>query len=84
MIHAEDLGGYYRVPADNRDLNYDAYYSEGQSPLPDRRLQLPQHPPAQRGGDGGDAAGAGVYQRSEVRGQRAGSEYVRPQDGFAR
>jgi UDP-N-acetylglucosamine 4,6-dehydratase/5-epimerase len=26
---AEDLGGYYRVPADNRDLNYAAFFSEG-------------------------------------------------------
>jgi len=26
---AEDLGEYYRVAADNRDLNYDKYYSEG-------------------------------------------------------
>jgi len=26
---AEDLGGYYRVPADNRDLNYEAYFSKG-------------------------------------------------------
>jgi UDP-glucose 4-epimerase len=26
---AEDLGDYYRVPADNRDLNYDSYFSEG-------------------------------------------------------
>jgi len=33
MIHAQDLGGYYRVPADNRDLNYDAYYTEGLEPL---------------------------------------------------
>ena len=29
MIHAEDLGEYYRVPADNRDLNYNKYFSEG-------------------------------------------------------
>lgn len=29
MAHAEDLGEYYRVPSDNRDLNYDAYFSEG-------------------------------------------------------
>jgi len=35
LLHAVDLGGYYRVPADNRDLNYNAYYSEGQSPLPE-------------------------------------------------
>ena len=29
MARAEDLGGYYRVPADNRDLNYDLYFTEG-------------------------------------------------------
>ncbi|WP_305981822.1 polysaccharide biosynthesis protein [Roseivirga thermotolerans] len=29
MVKAEDLGGYYRVPADNRDLNYDRFFSEG-------------------------------------------------------
>jgi len=28
---AEDLVGYYRVPADNRNLNYAAYFSEGRS-----------------------------------------------------
>ncbi|WP_242392041.1 polysaccharide biosynthesis protein [Anaeromyxobacter oryzisoli] len=28
-IRAEDLGGYFRVPADNRDLNYALYFSEG-------------------------------------------------------
>ena len=26
---AEDMGDFYRVPADNRDLNYDKYFSEG-------------------------------------------------------
>lgn len=26
---AEDLGSYYRVPADKRDLNYDKYFVEG-------------------------------------------------------
>lgn len=26
---AEDLGNYFRVPADNRDLNYEVYFSEG-------------------------------------------------------
>ncbi|MDD5640727.1 MAG: polysaccharide biosynthesis protein [Syntrophales bacterium] len=29
MTVAEDLGEYYRVPADNRDLNYAAFFSEG-------------------------------------------------------
>jgi UDP-glucose 4-epimerase len=26
---AEDLGDYFQVPADNRDLNYNVYFSEG-------------------------------------------------------
>ncbi|MDB5275545.1 MAG: UDP-glucose 4-epimerase [Ferruginibacter sp.] len=29
MIKAEDLGKYFRIPADNRDLNYAKYFSEG-------------------------------------------------------
>ena len=28
-LHAEDLGNFYRVPADNRDLNYDKYFEKG-------------------------------------------------------
>jgi UDP-glucose 4-epimerase len=27
--HAEDLGGFYRVPCDKRGLNYDKYFKEG-------------------------------------------------------
>jgi len=30
MAKAEDMGGYYRIPADNRDLNYAQYFSEGE------------------------------------------------------
>ena len=26
---AEDMGNFYRVPADNRDLNYDKFFKEG-------------------------------------------------------
>ena len=29
MVKAHDLGEYYRIPADNRDLNYEQYFSEG-------------------------------------------------------
>jgi len=29
MAKAEDMGEFYRVPADNRDLNYARYFSEG-------------------------------------------------------
>ena len=28
-IVSEDLGNYFRIPADNRDLNYDKYFSKG-------------------------------------------------------
>jgi UDP-N-acetylglucosamine 4,6-dehydratase/5-epimerase len=31
MIKAEDMGDFYRIPADNRDLNYARYFSEGES-----------------------------------------------------
>lgn len=30
MVKAQDLGNYYRIPADNRDLNYSQYFSEGE------------------------------------------------------
>lgn len=30
MAHAQDMGGYYRIPADNRDLNYAKYFSDGE------------------------------------------------------
>jgi UDP-N-acetylglucosamine 4,6-dehydratase/5-epimerase len=30
---AEDLGDYFRVPADNRDLNYSAYFTEGEQTI---------------------------------------------------
>ena len=33
MVKALDLGGYYRIPADNRDLNYDRYINKGTSKL---------------------------------------------------
>lgn len=33
MMKAEDHGDYYRVPADNRDLNYDKYFSEGEGKI---------------------------------------------------
>jgi len=33
MEKAEDCGGYYRIPADTRDLNYEAFFSEGSSTI---------------------------------------------------
>lgn len=35
MIKAEDLGNYFRIPADNRNLNYDQFFSEGEVSLAD-------------------------------------------------
>lgn len=33
MAKAEDCGDYYRVPADNRDLNYNVFFTEGSAEL---------------------------------------------------
>lgn len=33
MANAEDMGNYYRIPADNRDLNYDKFFIEGQKEI---------------------------------------------------
>ena len=33
MVKAEDLGNFYRIPADNRDLNYDRYINKGSKKL---------------------------------------------------
>ncbi len=33
MAHAIDMGAYYRIPADNRDLNYAKYFSEGEADI---------------------------------------------------
>jgi len=30
MVSAEDMGEYYRIPADTRDLNYSKYFEEGE------------------------------------------------------
>ncbi|PPQ14338.1 UDP-glucose 4-epimerase [Bradyrhizobium sp. AC87j1] len=36
MVRAEDLGTYYRIPTDSRDLNYDKYFTEGMRDLSER------------------------------------------------
>ena len=33
MVKAEDMGDFYRIPADNRDLNYAQYFSEGEQDI---------------------------------------------------
>ena len=33
MARSEDLGSYYRIPADSRDLNYDKYFAEGETQI---------------------------------------------------
>jgi UDP-glucose 4-epimerase len=51
MARAQDLGDYYRIPADSRDLNYAQYFSEGELALSNsddytshntKRLTVPQ------------------------------------------
>ncbi|MGB5555183.1 MAG: polysaccharide biosynthesis protein [Flavobacteriaceae bacterium] len=33
MQKAQDMGEFYRIPADNRDLNYSRYFSEGETDI---------------------------------------------------
>lgn len=33
MAHAEDMGKYYRIPADDRDLNYANFFSSGETSI---------------------------------------------------
>jgi UDP-N-acetylglucosamine 4,6-dehydratase/5-epimerase len=33
MAKAEDMGEFYRIPSDNRDLNYASYFSEGKQTI---------------------------------------------------
>ena len=33
IARAEDMGRYFRIPADNRDLNYNKYFSEGEQKI---------------------------------------------------
>lgn len=42
MLRAEDLPGFFCIKADNRDLNYNKYYSEGESKF-DGNLQYTSH-----------------------------------------
>ena len=51
MVKAEDMGEYFRIPADNRDLNYGKYFTEGEEKVAEaedytshntRRLKIEQ------------------------------------------
>ena len=42
MMRAEELPGFFRIPADNRDLNYDNYFSKG-NPEFGKIEQYPSH-----------------------------------------
>jgi len=33
MARAEDMGRYFRIPADDRDLNYNKYFVEGEQKI---------------------------------------------------
>ncbi|CAM8354456.1 polysaccharide biosynthesis protein [Candidatus Methylopumilus planktonicus] len=33
MVYAHDMGDFFRIPADNRDLNYAQYFSEGEEKI---------------------------------------------------
>jgi UDP-glucose 4-epimerase len=33
MVKAEDLGDFFRIPADTRDLNYNRFFIEGEAQI---------------------------------------------------
>ena len=33
MVRAEDMGRWYRIPSDSRDLNYDKYFNDGEKEI---------------------------------------------------
>jgi UDP-glucose 4-epimerase len=37
MASVEDMGDFYRIPADNRDLNYSLYYTDGTPEISESR-----------------------------------------------
>lgn len=37
MVKAEDMGSYFRIPADNRDLNYNKFFEEGEEVITQAR-----------------------------------------------
>ena len=37
MVNSEDLGDYYRIKADNRDLNYNTYFTVGKTSISEQK-----------------------------------------------
>ena len=58
MARAEDLGDYYRIPADNRDLNYGKYFDDGSETL-SRGWEYTSHNTRRAGDYGRGVAQAG-------------------------
>ena len=51
-LRSEDMGHYFRVAADNRDLNYDKFVVKARYILWPTSLHQPQHQPSGCGWDG--------------------------------
>ncbi|MDB9880170.1 polysaccharide biosynthesis protein [Pseudomonadales bacterium] len=43
MVSAEDMGDYYRIPADNRDLNYSKYVDQGDASVAQKLSDYHSH-----------------------------------------
>ena len=75
MARAIDMGNYFRIPCDTRDLNYDKFFTEGshkveqvlhrrqQGHVQDRGLPLPQHPSARHRWHEGATDAASLHSR---------------------
>jgi UDP-N-acetylglucosamine 4,6-dehydratase len=51
MLKAEDMGNFYRIPADNRDLNYAKYFNQGEKDI-ENQEDYHSHNTKQEGVDG--------------------------------
>lgn len=43
MVRAEDMGDYFRIPSDNRDLNYEKYFEKGNHKFSEIDLDYTSH-----------------------------------------
>ena len=64
---AEDLGDYYRIPADARDLNYDKYFVEGETEITEARRTTPRTTPSGSTWRDGAAAAEARFIRASSR-----------------
>lgn len=76
MVKAIDEGGYYRIPADTRDLNYNKFFTEGESKV-DRAEEYHSHNTLRLDVEGTKKLLLKLHSiREDVLGEKRGSAYT--------